>query len=454
MLMARPSVKSLLPRSLLGRSLAILLVPIVTLQIIVGYVFFQRHYQRVTEQMTANVAIGLRHAVQGADRISGPAEAKAYLAVIGEPLELTMTLAPGATVTPGSDRAWYDFSGTAIVSTLESNLHRPLYVDLASDARIATITTQTTHGALTTNVPRSRLSVSNPHQLLVLMIGAAILLGTVAILFMRNQVRPITRLAEAAEAFGKGQSVSYRPGGAEEVRRAGGAFLAMRARIERQIEQRTKMLSGVSHDLKTPLTRMKLTIALMEPSEESETLRADTDQMDRMLSEFLTFAKGDSSEETVATDPFALAEDIAEKARRSGQSLELVKKDDSENGRNVDRHPDKTVPLRPSAVSRAVQNLLGNAARYGSKTRLTVRLTPRAVIFVIEDDGPGISEADRQAAMQPFNRLDPSRNQNADGNVGLGLSIATDVARSHGGNLDLAESAELGGLAATLRLPR
>jgi two-component system osmolarity sensor histidine kinase EnvZ len=219
----------------------------------------------------------------------------------------------------------------------------------------------------------------------------------------------------------------------------------MRSRLERQIEQRTQMLSGVSHDLRTPLTRMKLTLALMEESEEARDLRQDTDQMERMLGEFLAFARGDSREETVATDPFALAEGVADDARRAGAEVTLAR----ENGREA------LVPLRPGAVTRALTNLVGNAARHGSRVLLTVRLSDKWLAFVVEDDGPGIPEADRARALQPFTRLDEARRQDAGGgSVGLGLSIAMDVARSHGGSLELGESAELGGLRATLRMPR
>jgi two-component system osmolarity sensor histidine kinase EnvZ len=288
--------------------------------------------------------------------------------------------------------------------------------------------------------------VSNPHQLLVVMLLASVILSAIAVLFLRNQIRPIRALAEAAEAFGKGRSVPFRPAGAEEVRRAAGAFLSMRSRIERQIEQRTQMLSGVSHDLRTPLTRMRLTLALMEEDEETEGLRKDVDQMERMLGEFLAFARGDGLEESAATDPFALAAALAEDARRGGAEVALVETDETPG--------DQLVTLRPMAVRRAVENLIANAARHGTRIRLEVRLTSRSLEFVVEDDGPGIPPEDRARALAPFVRLDAARNQDGDGGVGLGLSIAMDVARSHGGALELGESATLRGLRAALRLPR
>ena len=332
-----------------------------------------------------------------------------------------------------------------MVETFQASFREPLHIDL-SDAHSAVLRIQTRLGVLEATIPRDRLSVSNPHQLLVLMILAALLLTAVAILFLRNQVRPIRAMAEAAEAFGKGRSVPFRPAGAEEVRRAGAAFLSMRSRLERQIEQRTQMLSGVSHDLRTPLTRMKLTLALMDESEETRDLLQDTDQMERMLGEFLAFARGDSLEETVDTEPFALAESVAEDARRAGADVSLVGDGAALGG--------PTVPLRAGAVARALHNLVGNAARHGSRVLLSVRLSDKWLAFVVEDDGPGIPEADRARALQPFIRLDAARPQTEGGSVGLGLSIAMDVARSHGGSLDLGTSPQLGGLRATLRLPR
>lgn len=445
------SPKSLLPRSLFGRALTILLVPIVVLQLVVGLVFFQRHYLRVSEQMTRGVAYGLAYAADRAEAAGSPEAALATVAALGLPFDLRLDITPTAGFEAGVARGRFDFTGAKVVETLRATVRRPLSIDLLSDSRAAIIGIRTDAGILEAVVPRDRLSVSNPHQLLVLMILVALILTAVAVVFLRNQVRPIRTLAEAAEAFGKGRALPFRPAGAEEVRRAGAAFLSMRTRLERQIEQRTQMLSGVSHDLRTPLTRMKLTLELMDESEETRDLRQDVDQMEMMLGAFLAFARGDGLEETVPTDPFELAEGIAEDARRTGVALRLVAVDESERGGPPQP---ALVPLRPGAVTRAVQNLVGNAAEHGRTVILTVRLGPRALTYVVEDDGPGIPEADRARALQPFSRLDEARRANAAGSVGLGLSIALDVARSHGGSLELGESAELGGLRATLRFPR
>ena len=358
--MAPPSSKPLLPRSLFGRALTILLVPLVLLQLVVGLVFFQRHYLRVSEQMTRGIAHELAFAVAEAEAAGSPQAAAAQVAETDLPLALRIDFVPGARVAAGTDRDRFDFTAGVIAATLAEEIDRPVALDVRSDPRNAHIAIGTGQGVLEAVVPRDRLSVSNPHQLLVLMVFTSIVLAAVAVVFLRNQVRPIRALAEAAEAFGKGRSLPFRPAGAEEVRRAGLAFVAMRARIERQLEQRTQMLSGVSHDLRTPLTRMKLTLALMDETDETRDLMQDADQMDRMLGEFLAFARGDSLEETVPVDPFALADGVALDARRTGAEVELVWVD--ENGGDA-------VPLRPLAVGRALQNLVGNAARHGSHVR-------------------------------------------------------------------------------------
>ncbi|MFO1142904.1 MAG: ATP-binding protein [Amaricoccus sp.] len=445
--MRPPTLRSLLPRSLFGRALTILLVPIVVLQLVVGLVFFQRHYQRVTEQMTRNVAYELNYAVEQVETADSPEEAAARLAGLGLPLDLQLRLAPDEAVVPGVRREFLDLTGATVVATFDSAFRGPTRIDLETNPKTASLAIGTSRGALEALVPRDRLSVPNAHQLLVLMILAALVLTTIAVVFLRNQVRPIRALAEAAEAFGKGRSLPFRPAGAEEVRRAGAAFLSMRSRLERQIEQRTQMLSGVSHDLRTPLTRMKLTLALMDENDETRDLKTDADQMERMLGEFLAFARGDGPEETVPVDPFALAQAIVDDARRGGTDVALQTANDTPSNPEV--------PMRRGAIGRAVQNLLGNAARHGRHVVLSVRLSAKWLTFVVEDDGPGIPEADRLRAMQPFTRLEAARTHAAgSASVGLGLSIALDIARSHGGSLELGQSSGLGGLRATLRLPR
>jgi two-component system osmolarity sensor histidine kinase EnvZ len=290
---------------------------------------------------------------------------------------------------------------------------------------------------------RSRVSASNPHQLLVLMVFTGLLMTLIAFLFLRNQLRPIRRLARAAEAFGKGRVVAYKPSGATEVRSAGNAFLDMRARIERQIEQRTLLLSGVSHDLRTPLTRLKLGLAMLDEEDAAPMMR-DVDDMQRLLDGFLAFVRGDATEEVAEKcDPLPFVRSVVEDARRTGQAVTLH----AVEGAGV-------VLMRQGAVRRALENLIGNATRYGTRAEVSLAILERAVRITVEDDGPGIPRDRREEAMRPFTRLDDARNQNRGTGTGLGLAIAADIARSHGGTLRLGDSARLGGLKAELVLAR
>ncbi|CAN0008216.1 unnamed protein product, partial [Chrysoparadoxa australica] len=286
---------------------------------------------------------------------------------------------------------------------------------------------------------RTRVSAANPHQLFVNMVFFGALMTLIAFLYMRNQLRPITRLAAAAEAFGKGRNLRYSPAGAVEVRAAGHAFLDMRARIERHIEQRTMMLSGVSHDLRTPLTRLRLGLSLLD-DEDREPLEHDVEEMQRLIDAFLDFARVDAEvAASERTDPFDLMRRIVEDAQRGGQNVVLG-----------DMAGEGTVMLRPRALRRAVENLVANAGRYATSCEVSVQLTERSLRLRVEDDGPGITPDSREDALRPFVRLDPARNQDKGSGVGLGLAIAADIARAHGGVLRLGESEALGGLRADI----
>ena len=334
-----------------------------------------------------------------------------------------------------------------MIDTLRGGLPGLGAVDLGTPPRVV-LWTQTRHGLLRIAFPRGWVSASNPHQLLVLMLIASVVMTTVAYLFLRNQLRPIRRLSRAAEAFGKGQTEPYKPSGALEVRAAGTAFLEMRARIERQIEQRTLMLSGISHDLRTPLTRLRLGLSMLpdDPAsrEEVAAMERDVAEMGRLVDAFLSFAREEAtSGEAERLDLCALVAQVVEDAQRIGQSVSLGE---------CPATP-LMVRVRPDALRRALENLIGNAVRYGSRAEVSLVPAARSLRLVVEDDGPGIAPERREEAMRPFTRLDPARNQDRGQGVGLGLTIATDIARSHGGSLRLGASARLGGLSAEIVLP-
>jgi two-component system osmolarity sensor histidine kinase EnvZ len=286
---------------------------------------------------------------------------------------------------------------------------------------------------------RSQAYASNSHIFLLWMGGSSLVLLGIAILFLRNQIRPILRLAEVAEGFGKGRDIEFRPRGAREVRQAGHAFIEMKERIERAIEQRTAMLNGVSHDLRTILTRFKLSLALVEQTAEVEALKKDIDEMSRMLEGYLAFARGDAGEQAVTTDLRTLLSELQSDAERQGHTAA------------VDIVGDPMVTVRQDAFRRLLFNLVSNAARHGSSIAIRARHDGDGLVVHVDDDGPGIPPDAREEVFKPFVRLDEARNQD-EGGSGLGLAIARDIARSHGGDIMLGDS-PLGGLRATVRLP-
>ncbi len=434
-------LKPLLPRGLYGRAALILIVPVVAIQLVVSVVFIQRHFEGVTRQMTVNILIEVGYLLDEVNGAPTLAAAQAQAAAMTGPLEMQVML-PAPPVA-GDRRTWIDLSGREMIRTLRAGMAPVTGVDLLAQPDAVNVTIATDWGPMRVTFDRKRVSASNPHQLLVLMLFTSFLMTLIAYQFLRNQLRPITRLAAAAEAFGKGRSVPYRPRGALEVRAAGLSFLEMRARIERQIEQRTLMLSGVSHDLRTPLTRLKLGLAMLEGVDDVADLQRDVEDMERLLDGFLAFARGDAMEAAVPVDPFDLVARIVENAQRAGQPVRLTR-----------GQGEGAATLRPQAVTRAVENLIGNAVRYGSRVEVQVTQTDRQLRITVEDNGPGIPAERRDEAVRPFTRLDSARDPNRGGGVGLGLSIAADVARSHGGQLRLGESDSLGGLRADLVLAR
>ncbi|MEM9138323.1 MAG: ATP-binding protein [Pseudomonadota bacterium] len=435
-----------MPKSLFGRALLILVLPIVLLQAVVALVFIQRHYDGVTAQMAGSIARELNYAIALVDAAPDADAARAELAAMSSPLGLEMTLYTDDVIEPSATRALADLTGGVIAETLVARVSHPLELDLVSFAKQVNIRASTEKGVLRVLVPRRRMNAANPHLLLVWMVASSVLLTGIAIVFLRNQVKPIRELAKAAVAFGRGRSTEFRPAGAEEVRRAGRAFVDMRTRIERHVEQRTSMLSGVSHDLRTPLTRMKLALAVADETAETAELSHDVAEMEHMLAGFLAFARGEGGEISAPVSPIDLAEEVASDARRRGADVALFTQNETPDAPMVD--------MRRGAMKRALANLVQNAADYGGKVQLSVKLATRALEFMVEDAGPGIPEDKREDVLRPFTRLDEARNQNDVAGTGLGLSIALDIARSHGGALTLDDSARMGGLRAVISVPR
>lgn len=431
------TLKSLMPRGLYGRAALILLLPIVTLQVVVSVAFIQRHFTDVTRQMTRGVVAEVGLILHELER--DPAEAKRIAGALG--IALATDVAP-EDIPLSHGLALYDLSGRIAADELEKALP-PLAALQFTQMRGVSLWLSHADGLVRIEVPRRRVSASNPHQFLVLMVVAGSVMTLIAYFFLRNQLRPITRLGRAAEAFGKGHSVPYRPGGAYEVRAAGKAFLEMRARIERQAQSRMLLLSGVSHDLRTPLTRMRLGLSMIDDPE-AEDLRRDVDDMQRMVDAFLDMVRGEAMDAVESVDIEDILEQIAFDVRRIGRDIAVLPPE-GEAG---------PLLVRPMTLRRAIENLVNNALRYGNRAQVSLVYGVKTLRITVEDDGPGIPADQREEVMRPFVRLDPARNQNAGAGVGLGLSIAADAARAHGGSLRLSQSESLGGLRADLIIAR
>lgn len=433
-------LKRYMPRSLYGRAALILILPVITLQLGVSIIFIQRHFERVTEQMTASIVLDLEFLLEQVNAAPDLGAAQALGPSVAEPLELTMMLPAGVIPAQGR-RLWYDFSGRIVERTLLDNIAGLGPIVMRGQSSVE-LWFDTAHGPLMVEFARSRVSASNPHQLLVWMVVLGVFMTLISYSFLRNQLRPITRLAAASAEYGRGHVVPYHPSGATEVRAAGTAFLDMRNRIERQTQTRTMMLSGVSHDLRTPLTRLRLGLGMIDDEDVAPLVR-DVDDMQHLLDGFLDFARGDAEDDAETCDPIALAQQVLDDAARMGQAVCAGTMEG-----------EGEVRLRPMAIRRAIENLIGNGLRYGAEARLGVAVTPKAVVFCVEDDGAGIPADQREDAVRPFTRLDPARNQDLGSGVGLGLAIVEDIARAHGGVLRLGDSETLGGLKAEIVVGR
>ena len=434
-------LKQFMPRSLYGRAALIMMLPIVALQLVVSVAFIQRHLQDITVQMTLTVLRELQMISElSEDAPSQDAMLKQVAPMLG-PLQMKLRFLEDEELPVQDVLAWNEFSGRIVRDTLRISFSPVLAVQFPDNRQVRLIF-ENRLVPLEISFDRRRVTAAAPHQLIVTMLFFGICMTLISFLYMRNQLRPIKRLADAAQDFGRGRTVRFRPSGATEVRMAGSAFLDMRGRIERQIEQRTLMLSGVSHDLRTPLTRMKLGLAMLD-EDEAKPLLQDVNEMQQLLDAFLDFSRGVSTSLPEDTDPHDLVKAIVENWRREGSDVMLGEL----SGQG-------TVMLRSSALRRAVDNLVSNALRYGSRARVSVALTDRALRIRVEDDGPGIPADQRGDAMRPFIRLDPSRNQDLGSGVGLGLAIVVDIARAHGGTLRLGQSEELGGLQADIVVGR
>ncbi len=432
-----PVVKRMLPRSLLGRSLLIILLPLVLLQAVAFTVFYGSYLDVTSRRLAFAIAGEVAQTIELMHRFPGDENRDWIIYSALQRLEVPMRFVPGETI---EARPWINQLGPMdddLAAALTEKLQRPFTMDWTSDPRNVDIHVQLPGGALHVQAPRKRLYTSTLYLFVLWLAGSALLLFGIAALFMRNQVRAIRRLAGAAEAFGMGRDRGpIKPEGASEVRQAAAAFNRMQARISRFLTQRTEMLAGVSHDLRTPLTRLRLALAMLPVSEaqreELADMTGDVEEMERMIGGYLSFARGEGMEQAQPVDLSAILADVAAGARRTGADVTL----EAPSG--------LTVLLRPDALRRAMTNLVDNARRHARRIALTALPRERNVEVLVDDDGPGIAPDRRESVFRAF--------ETGGGGTGLGLTIARDIVRAHGGDILLEQSA-MGGLRARIRLP-
>lgn len=434
-------LKRFLPRTLMARAILIIVAPVVLLLAVTTTVFYERHWDAVTRRLSLGVAGEIALTIEQLEGLTQSRQIDQFLRSARNQLLLDFRFRDGAllpTVPPPV------FFGDGILSrtlnkAMSERLDQAYRVD-TSDGDLVMIQVQLREGVLDVRVPRERLTSSTTSVFMLWLVGTSLILLLIAILFLRNQIRPIRALANVADAFGKGREVpDFKPWGAIEVRQAAAAFDTMRKRIRRFVAQRTEMLAGVSHDLRTPLTRMRLQLAMLPESQETANLRSDVDEMQAMVEGYLAFARNQDTEAAVETDLPLLLEQVVANARRQGAKIAL----------SSDRH--LLVPLHPNAFLRCMTNLVDNARRYAQHVAVSAKRVGNMIEIAVDDDGPGIPADKHEEVFLPFRRLEQSRNPQT-GGLGLGLAIARDVVRSHGGEISLGV-APLGGLRALVRIP-
>jgi two-component system, OmpR family, osmolarity sensor histidine kinase EnvZ len=434
-------LRSVMPHGLYARALLIVIMPMVVLQSIVAFLFIERQSSLVNSYLSSAVSQEIATLIDVYKSYPpGGNRAQVVRRIAQDRLGLPVDFLPGADLPPPGPKPFFSQLDVRLSDQIRKQVGLPFWIDTLGKSSFVEIRIKLDDTIMRVVAPRPDVYDVNALNFMMWMILTSTVVLTIAILFLRNQIKPIVRLADAAEAFGKGREVSnFRPRGAREVRRAAAAFLEMKARIERAMEQRTTMLAGVSHDLRTILTRFKLELALLGDSPEVEPIKKDVDEMAGMLEAYLAFARGDTGEQPAPTDIAALLEELRLDAERHGHRS------------SVAFHGPPEVTVRPAAFKRCVYNLVSNAGRYASTVAITGHRDHRWLTVTIDDDGPGIPQHMREDVFKPFLRLDDARNQD-EGGTGLGLAIARDIARSHGGDITLGSS-PLGGLRATVRVP-
>jgi two-component system osmolarity sensor histidine kinase EnvZ len=433
-------LNSVMPKGLYARALLIIIAPMVILQSVIAFVFMERHWNVVTQRLSAGVVQDISALIDIYRGYPQDSDQTQIRRIAQDRLGLVVDFLPLSEMPPPGPKPFFSLLDQALSEELRKQIARPFWIDTVGKSALVEIRVQLDNTVMRVFARRNAAYASNSEIFLIWMVGTSTVLLIVAIIFLRNQIKPILKLADAAESFGKGRDApNFRPRGAREVRRAAQAFIEMKSRVERAIEQRTAMLAGVSHDLRTVLTRFKLELALIGDSPEVEAMKKDVDEMARMLEAYLAFARGDLGESAAPTDMAEFLEELRLDAERHGHQA------------SVEFHGPPIVTVRPAAFKRCLSNLVSNASRFAPSIAITGHRDHRYLTVTVDDDGPGIPADLREEVFKPFLRLDDARNQD-EGGTGLGLAIARDIARSHGGDITLGDS-PLGGLRATVRVP-
>lgn len=435
----RLGIKRYLPKGLFQRSLLIIVLPVALMQVAVTWAFFEQHWQTTTARLSESVAGDIAMVVSLYER-GEPEDFDITSQAVFDTIGLSVDFREADTLPTSRRSAFFRVLDRTLRRSLIARLDQDFWFDTTRYPEYVDIRVEVDGGVLRFIAVRDRVFATTGHIFVLWLFGATALLSAVAVIFIRNQVKPIRQLAEAADAFGRGQDADrFKPAGAREVRQAAHAFLDMRARLKRQLEQRTQLLAGVSHDLRTPLTRLRLQLALMPDSDERQAAQRDLADMESALEEYLAFARGQAGEEAGPVNLTVLCETLGDDAAREGVDLQL------------ELAEDLVIQAREGSLKRALANLVSNASAHAQTVSLTLQPAGQRVEILIDDDGPGIAPEDREEAFRPFSRLDEARNANRKG-VGLGLAIARDTIRGHGGELRLEDSPR-GGLRARVSLP-
>ena len=427
--------KDVLPKGLYSRSLLIIIIPVVVLQGILTFVFLDRHWQLVTRKLSSAVAseiatfidvvpsLGLNKVIELSERF----------------YDAEVNYIPNKKIINNPPKP-INLVENTLSKELSKNMNNSFWVDAHTYEKRVIVQIEKKEGIYEFIIPRRNVYATNSHIFLVWMVISSLLLVSVAVIFMRQQIKPIEKLSKAAQQFGLGKKMeNFKPSGATEVRRAAEAYLKMQERIERFIEQRTLMLAGVSHDLRTPLTRLKLQIEMLSDDKTNIELLSDVNEMQKMLENYLDFAEDVTREKATKTDLKKMINEIIDSESSKSKTIEF----------NIKNDEPIFFECRTIAMKRCITNLLNNACSYGDRVRIALEKKKDVIDISIEDNGPGIDKSDYDKAIKPFIRLDSSRNQNIPGS-GLGLSISQDITSNHGGKLIMSKS-NLGGLKVHLK---